>query len=260
MAPPTLLLAAFPDLATIEAAPIHDVAAFVLQHAQGLGERFHRSNLVNWLADSYANAASPGYTHEQQRDRARVVVAEAVAWLFTQNLLADDGSPGVGSAHMVTRLGRSIKTRTDFTSYAKASLLPRELLRGDLAEIVVPLFLAGNYDDAVGAAFKRLEIMVRKAGNFTDDDYGVPMMREAFKEDGRLKDLSPVKSEREAFAHLFAGAMGYFKNPLSHRDVGIDDARTAASRILFANELMALLHLRMQRAERLAAAAQEPKE
>lgn len=248
MAPQTTLLAAFPDIATLEAAPLHDVAAVVLQLAKAQRRhRFHKSNLVG-LADVY-ESNSPGHPQWQQGARARAVVAEAVAWLFSQNLFADDGEPGVSAAHMVTRLGHSIKTREDFSSYANGSLLPRELLRVDLAEIVLPLFLAGHYDDAVGAAFKRLEIMIRHEGKYSDEDYGVEMARKAFGKGGALEDVSTVKSEREAFAHLYAGALGYFKNPHSHRDVGIDDACIAASRILFANELMALLHLRILRAQ-----------
>ncbi len=34
--------------------------------------------------------------------------------------------------------------------------------------------------------------------------------------------------------------MGFFKNPLSHKEVGIDEARLAASRIILANELASL--------------------
>lgn len=239
----------FPTLQTLEAAHLHDVAAVVLNYANAQqNERFHRSNLTG-LADEYANDPSVTLPPNQRRGRARRIVAEAVAYLFNQGFLADDGEPGMSASHMVTRLGRTIKTRQDFTSYAQAALLPRALLREELAEIVMPLFLAGHYDDAVGAAFKRLEITVRKAGNFPDDAYGVPLMRDAFGEGGPLAETSTVKSEREAFAHLFAGALGYFKNPLSHRDLGIDDARMAASRILFANELLALVHLRVAEKE-----------
>lgn len=241
----TSLTVAFPSLADLEAAPLHDVAAVVLNYANAHAPTFNRSNLVTGLADVYAKDASTQLPHHERQQRARRIVAEAVAYLFTQNFFADDGEPGVSASHMVTRLGRTVKTREDFSSYANAALLPRPLLRGDLAEIVMPLFLAGHYDDAVGAAFKRLEIFVRDNGGFSAEDYGVQLMRKAFGEGGPLADSSPVKAERDALANLFAGALGYFKNPLSHREVGIGDARMAASRILFANELLALAHLRM---------------
>lgn len=196
------LIGVFPNLATLEAAPLHDVAAVVLNCANATpNTSFHRSNLTTGLADQYLSDETIVLPPHERRDRARRIVAEAVAYLFNQGFLADDGEPGISAGHMVTRLGRSIRSREDFSSYAKGSLLPRDLLRDDLAEIVVPLFLAGHYDDAVGAAFKRLEITVRKAGSFSDEDYGVALMRAAFGEGGPLAETSTVKSEREAFAH-----------------------------------------------------------
>jgi Protein of unknown function (Hypoth_ymh) len=87
-------------------------------------------------------------------------------------------------------------------------------------------------------------VAVRTLGKYTNADFGVPLMRKAFGPSGALTDANSVESEKEALAHLFAGAIGYFKNPPRHRNLDIDDARMAASRILFANELLALLDIR----------------
>jgi uncharacterized protein (TIGR02391 family) len=234
----------FPTLQILERSAVTDVAAFLLSELNARDEvRFIRSNVVGGYGDEYASDTSAGGTHDQRRRRGRLAVAEAMAYLFSENFVADDGEPGVSGGQFVTRLGRTIRTRNDFSSYARASLLPRELLREDLAEIVMPLFLAGHYDDAVSAAFKRVEIAVRQLGGFSNEDYGVPLMRDAFGETGPLTDKNAVRSEREALSHLFAGVIGYFKNPLSHREIGIDDARQAASRILFANEMIAIVIL-----------------
>jgi uncharacterized protein (TIGR02391 family) len=107
-------------------------------------------------------------------------------------------------------------------------------LRGELATIALPLFLSGHYDEAVLVAFKQIEAAVRTLGKYTNADFGVPLMRKAFGPSGSLTDANSVESDKESLAHLFAGAIGYFKNPLSHRNLDIDDARMAASRILFA--------------------------
>jgi uncharacterized protein (TIGR02391 family) len=88
-------------------------------------------------------------------------------------------------------------------------------------------------------AFTAVEIGVRDAGGFTVDDLGTDLMRKAFHEKtGRLTDQTLPKGERESFAHLFAGAIGAFKNPHSHRKVTINDLREAQRQVLQASHLL----------------------
>jgi len=64
-------------------------------------------------------------------------------------------------------------------------------------------------------------------------------MRKAFHEQtGPLTDQSLPTAERESFAHLFAGAIGAYKNPHSHRKVTIDDLREAQRQVLQASQLL----------------------
>jgi hypothetical protein len=64
-------------------------------------------------------------------------------------------------------------------------------------------------------------------------------MRKAFNENGGpLTDQGLPRSERESFAHLFAGAIGAFKNPHSHRKVKIEDIREAQRQLLLATHLL----------------------
>lgn len=70
--------------------------------------------------------------------------------------------------------------------------------------------------------------MVRERGGFQADDVGVALMRLAFKPapkageagtSGPLTNLELPAAEQEAMAHLFAGAIGLYKNPHNHRHV-----------------------------------------
>jgi uncharacterized protein (TIGR02391 family) len=103
---------------------------------------------------------------------------------------------------------------------------------------VRPLFLSGDYDTAVFRAFREVEVRIRRAANLPEDLIGVKLVRKAFDlNQGALTDNKRVESEREATQHLFAGAIGIFKNPSSHRDVTYT-AQEAASIINFANYLI----------------------
>lgn len=74
------------------------------------------------------------------------------------------------------------------------------------------------------------------------------MARKAFNQDaGALTDrTNPDKGERQAYSDLFAGALGAFKNPSSHRDVDYDDPVIATSLILFADTLLKIAKSRSE--------------
>ena len=69
-------------------------------------------------------------------------------------------------------------------------------------------------------------------------------MRKAFGEDGPLTDMTAEKGERERRSDLFAGAIGSYKNPHSHRDVHMEDPEEALEIILLANHLLRIVDAR----------------
>jgi uncharacterized protein (TIGR02391 family) len=87
---------------------------------------------------------------------------------------------------------------------------------------------------------------VRDAGGFSASDLGVDLMRKTFHEDkGPLTDKSVEKSERQATSSLFAGAIGSYKNPHSHRDVNLDDPDEAMEIVSLANHLLRIVDRRV---------------
>lgn len=171
-------------------------------------------------------------------------IAEGLHWLDREVLIA--ARPGQdGSWIFVTRNGWRLYQSSDLRSYLFSAIIPRGSLNPVLENKARHLFLRGDYDTAIFQAFKEVEITVRKASGYGNDMYGVPLMRKAFSvDDGPLTDLEQEEPERQAVSHLFAGALGLFKNPTSHRDVNIDDPYEAAELMLFANYLIRFVERR----------------
>ena len=127
-----------------------------------------------------------------------------------------------------------------------ADRLPKKLLHPVIAQKVYHLFLRGDYDTAVFQAFKEVEVAVRNAGGYSNQDYGTDLMRKAFHtERGILTDENQIESERKAVAHLFAGAIGLYKNPHSHRNVPVSAEETVEI-IMFASHLLRIVDSRSQ--------------
>jgi uncharacterized protein (TIGR02391 family) len=164
---------------------------------------------------------------------------EAWVWLEREGLIL----PRIGAGHpdwiTISRRGLRMRARADVAAYRLASLLPAGQLHPAIADKVRATFLRGDYDTAVFQAFKEVEEAVRKAAALDESKYGVPLMRQAFDPlRGALRDPGAVDSERDAVAHLFAGACGLFKNPHSHRNVVLKDPGEAVEMIMLASLLL----------------------
>jgi uncharacterized protein (TIGR02391 family) len=180
--------------------------------------------------------------------RVSLALMEAWAWLERENFIAVCVGYSGNDDYFVTRRGRRVKSREGLESYRKANLLPRAKVHAAIADKVYPAFLRGEYDTAVFQAFREVEIAVRKASAYQQEMIGVKLMREAFRpaqgsSSGPLTDTSLPVAEQEGMMSLFAGAIGLYKNPQSHRNVPTDPS-DAAEVIIFASHLLRIVDRR----------------
>ena len=127
---------------------------------------------------------------------------------------------------------------------SKSDFLSQHEFRPAISPKVESFFSQGTYDTAVFEAFKQVEIAVRKAGGYAENDIGTKLMRKAFNvKNGDLTDQNQQETEKEARFFLFAGAIGAYKNPGSHRDVEIT-AEEAIEMIALASLLLRIIDSR----------------
>ncbi len=175
-------------------------------------------------------------------DRTKEVtkaIVEAWLWLEREIMIAPRPEPGAGRIVYVTKRGRELSQQADVQTYLRSNLIPRGMLDPRLASKVQHLFIRGDYDTAVFQAFKEVEVRVRELASLPANLLGCDLMRKAFHpENGKLTDLRQIVAERHATSDLFAGAIGLFKNPSSHRDVNWEDPQECTELIYLANHLL----------------------
>jgi len=166
----------------------------------------------------------------------------AWVWLEREGLLLP--APGQNDRDwvFVSQRGRAPLSKEGFAEYRFSSLFPHKTLhpanRVQHLRFVSPGAL-------VFEAFRAVEVALRAAGVFRPAMVGTDLMREAFAtHSGPLTDPSAVVPEQEATSNLFAGAIGLFKNPTSHRAGTISKPADAVALVMLAGYRLRLVEER----------------
>jgi len=234
-----------PDVDVLVALAPEELAEVVLRlaHEHRQSDKVHLQYIASHIHST--PGASNGYPQNRKKD-AELALAEAWNWLSVQGLLIPEpGTNGNNGWMFLSRRARIILANDSFKTYARSVAFPKALLHPSIAEEVWLDIVRGDLETAVFKAFRAVEVAVREAGDFVETDIGTTLMRKAFdKATGPLSDMQQPEAEREALAHLFAGAIGSYKNPHSHRTVSINDATEAQEMVILASHLLRIVDSR----------------
>ncbi len=237
---PKSMFEILPDAATVLQLEAEELAGVLIQYLNSLTIHEQRQiNRYNFLT----GGGLEGYPNDS-KNSLELAFAEAWAWLERECLLALLPNASGSYGFFITRRGKKLVDRTAFEAYRRASVLPRALLHPRIESRAYPSFMRGAYDTAVFESFREVEVAVRQASGFGPDKYGRPLMRAAFgPPDGPLIDRATLTSEQESVAELFAGAIGTYKNPTSHRTQLVSDPQYASEIIMLASHLLKLVEV-----------------
>jgi hypothetical protein len=167
---------------------IQDVNVLVAMAPEELAPillRLARNHIQNGMF--YPQAIDEGtsrYPYDRQHE-VHIVISEAWQWLRLNMLIVPASGINGNNGYMVlSRRGSAIANDQDFQRFREAAAFPKSMLHPSIADKVWLALARGDLDDAVFAAFKAVEEVVRKAGGFDLTDYGVDLMRAAFKPGG----------------------------------------------------------------------------
>jgi uncharacterized protein (TIGR02391 family) len=245
------IVSLIPDVKVLIALAPEELAEVVLQlageHKQN--NTIHIQALISQIDGN--PGANDGYPRNSRRD-AQIALAEAWNYLLVQGLLIPEPGYNGSNGHMLlSRRAQRLLASSSFKTYARSVAFPKSLIHPLIADEVWLDIVRGDLETAVFKAFRAVEIAVRDACQLPDTDIGTTLMRKAFdKGNGSLSDQQQPEAERESLAHLFAGAIGSYKNPHSHRTVTISDATEAQEMVILASHLLRIVDSRKNRAKK----------
>jgi uncharacterized protein (TIGR02391 family) len=238
------LVSHFPDVEDLLGLEIEELASKLLFLVKERIAQRNKLEEIEFNPEFMLQELSQAYPNERSF-MVRRAIREAWSWLEANGLVIIQPSVHRMGWRILSRSAQNFVSNSDFAKFTAARRLPKKALHTLIASEAWSAFMRRDYDIAVFKAMKAVEVAVREASGLKAKDIGTALMRKAFDpEGGPLTDMNVEKAEREARSALFAGAIGSYKNPHSHRNIALGDPDEAAEIILLASHLLRIVDTR----------------
>jgi uncharacterized protein (TIGR02391 family) len=220
-----------PTAEDVEGLPVDALGIRLLGHISDSGK-----TTLNNVGANLRASHSTTLTQKHQP-----MIGEAWHWLVSNGLITE--IPMESGWFIPSRLGEKLlkDPLEDAIQHVHAEQRISLDLHPRIQSSVRSQFLLNEYDAAVFIAMRTVEERVRDIAKADNSEVGVKLMRRVFGADGPLRDDQVDAGEGDAQMALFWGAIGFFKNPASHRRIDYENATEASEAVLLADLLLRIL-------------------
>lgn len=199
-----------------------------------LPDPFSFNNLAQTARTAHEGNSEPDVEFLLER------LSDAWSWLVANGLIGPSRSTIGPEWYRVTARGQEVIAEGTTTRLLADQRLPDDL--HEKLRDARRYFRNGDAETAVFEAMKQVEVRLRELSKAPAAEIGAQLARKALNpQGGPLADQNLDQGEKQALSDLFAGALGAFKNPTSHRVVDFEEPARAADAILLAELLMLIL-------------------
>lgn len=227
----------YPTATQICDAPLLDLSQHVLRV---LGSKLQRPHDTE-CAHNFLLSVQTDY---DGCELAALACSEAWCWLYSNGFICQHPAHDIQWISL-TRLGKHHYNQgITLNNWIANRQLPEEMIHPALRQTALRLYKQELFDTAVFEAFKLLEVSIRQAAGLGEEWLVTKLVARAFNpESGPLTDTEAEPGERQSLMNLMSGAIGSYKNPQSHRHVGLD-ASEAREMIIMASHLLGIVDSR----------------
>jgi uncharacterized protein (TIGR02391 family) len=201
------------------------------------GKLDYRSNNTSSIVSAWMNE----YFNIQLTEDERQKLFEGIDELRSANPICQDYEQGPSFVKLTAK-GKTLAIEEKDPDVHGVQL--QEIIKnGKIISTCQDDFDSGKYEKAIFSAYKLVEEEVRVKAGLSESDYGVSLITKALHPDKGVLSIPQCKlvNEQEAVYNLFKGALGFFKNPSSHRTVNYNEPLITIEILAFAELLLKIL-------------------